>query len=663
MRVLVRGRVSLYEPRGDYQFLVDVMEEAGEGALRRQFEQLKARLAAAGLFAAEHKQALPQLPTRIGVITSPTGAAIRDILHILKRRFPSIPVLIYPVPVQGAGAAEQIAAAIRLADKRKECDVLILARGGGSLEDLWSFNEEIVARAIYDCRIPLITGIGHEVDFTIADFVADVRAPTPSGAAELVVPDQQTWLQGLLVLQRRLLNGLRRHLNQHQQSFIWLQRRLQQLHPGVQLRQRAQRLDDLEQRLIRGLQFDFEQRRRLLGAQAARLQAQSPVLQLLNARNRIEQLQIRLQTRVREKLDNHRNQLTIALRTLHALSPLATLTRGYAIVTDAQGHAMIDAGKLQVGEPINARLAKGRVSATVTEVISHDVISLVIVISRAGGNPVKRVSNWIPACAGMTMILLCANVHALPKESLVPGGIALIELPASAQAPQVVYGNHRVAVIKDQQKWLALVGIPLATAPGKQNLKVTSDGKSATLSFVVKDKKYRTQTLTVTNDRQVNPNADDLKRIDAESARTEAALTRYTETITPDFRLLQPIKGTRSPTFGFRRIFNGEARNPHSGMDIPAATGTPIQAPADGIITEVGDFFFNGNTVFIDHGSGLATMYCHLSRIDVKIGQSVKRGEKIGLVGATGRVTGPHLHFGVSLNRAMVDPALLMPEK
>ncbi len=368
MHVRVRGRVSLYEPRGDYQFLADFMEEAGEGALRRQFEVLKAKLAAAGLFAPEHKQALPVLPKRIGVITSPTGAAIRDILHILKRRFPSIPVLIYPVPVQGATAADQIAAMIRLADHRRDCDVLVLARGGGSLEDLWSFNEEVVAHAIFDCRIPLITGIGHEVDFTIADFVADVRAPTPSGAAELVVPDQQSWLNSLYVLQRRLINGLRRQLGQYQQSFIYLQRRLNQQHPGVQLRQRAQRLDELEQRLIRALQFDLQTRQRSVERQAARLQAQSPVLQLRIARNRLEQLQVRLQTRFRERMEQCRNQLNSAVRTLHALSPLATLTRGYAIVSDARDHAVIDAGQLQVGESITARLAKGRLSATITNV-------------------------------------------------------------------------------------------------------------------------------------------------------------------------------------------------------------------------------------------------------------------------------------------------------
>jgi exodeoxyribonuclease VII large subunit len=224
MHVQARGRVSLYEQRGDYQFILDYIEEAGEGALRRKFEVLKAKLAAEGLFNVENKRPLPKLPRRIGVITSPTGAALRDILHVLKRRFCTIPVLVYPVQVQGAAAAPQIASAIRLACERADCDVLILARGGGSLEDLWAFNEEIVARAIHACTIPLISGVGHEVDFTIADFVADVRAPTPTGAAELVVPDCAEWSRSLTMIERRLTGTLRRLLNERAQRFAWLKR-------------------------------------------------------------------------------------------------------------------------------------------------------------------------------------------------------------------------------------------------------------------------------------------------------------------------------------------------------------------------------------------------------------------------------------------------------
>jgi len=203
-KVLVRARIGLYEPRGEYQLVIDHMEDSGLGALKRQFEELSAKLAAEGLFAAERKRPLPMIPKRIGVITSPTGAAIRDILHVLARRFAAVPVLIYPVAVQGATAAAEIAAAVRLAGRRAECDVLILARGGGSLEDLWAFNDEALARAIVASPIPVVSGIGHEIDFTIADFAADVRAPTPSAAAEIAVPDGEEWLISLSRLAHRL---------------------------------------------------------------------------------------------------------------------------------------------------------------------------------------------------------------------------------------------------------------------------------------------------------------------------------------------------------------------------------------------------------------------------------------------------------------------------
>ena len=194
-QVLARARISLYEARGDFQLIIEHMEETGDGALRRQFELLKHKLFEEGLFDESHKRELPSLPTRLGVITSPSGAAIRDILSVLKRRFPGIPILIYPVPVQGNEAPPAIIDAIKTAGIRKDCDLLILARGGGSLEDLWAFNDESVARAIYHCPIPVVTGIGHEIDFTIADFVADFRAPTPSAAAEYISPDQNEWLE------------------------------------------------------------------------------------------------------------------------------------------------------------------------------------------------------------------------------------------------------------------------------------------------------------------------------------------------------------------------------------------------------------------------------------------------------------------------------------
>ncbi len=367
--VLLRGRVSLYEPRGDYQFLVDHIEEAGEGALQRRFEVLKTKLAAEGLFATERKRPLPRLPQRIGVITSPSGAAIRDILNILKRRFCTIPILIYPVPVQGAAAASQIAAAIQLASMRAECDVLILARGGGSLEDLWSFNEEVVARAIAACAIPLVSGVGHEIDFTIADFVADVRAPTPSGAAELVAPDCNEWLRNLSSWSRRLTNSLQRSLTETRSRLVWLQRRLEQRHPGVELRQRAQRLDELEQRLIRLTRQHLRHRHVLLAQQAAHLRQVSPAVRLAAAKGRLDMARAAIGAALRRRFQKLHAQLAVAAGTLDAISPLATLQRGYAIVTEADGRVVTDVRSLAIGQTVQARLAAGRIGARVMEII------------------------------------------------------------------------------------------------------------------------------------------------------------------------------------------------------------------------------------------------------------------------------------------------------
>jgi exodeoxyribonuclease VII large subunit len=357
--------VSLYEQRGDYQFIADYMEEAGEGALRQRFELLKIKLAAQGLFAPEHKRPLPRLPRRIGVVTSPTGAAIRDVLHILRRRFCSIPVLLYPVQVQGEVAAAQIARTIRRASARAECDVLILVRGGGSLEDLWAFNEESVARAIYDSAIPVVTGIGHEVDFTIADFVADVRAPTPSGAAELVAPDSSEWLRNVLRLTGRLAVALSRKLKTQQDRAAWLARRLQQLHPGVELRQRAQRLDDLEQRLIRCVRADLNARSRTLVQLAAELRQHSPALRVANARRRLDSARASIETITRARVEQLGRRLAVAARTLDAVSPLATLERGYAIVTDSKGTVITNAQDVRAGQLIDARLTQGSIRARV----------------------------------------------------------------------------------------------------------------------------------------------------------------------------------------------------------------------------------------------------------------------------------------------------------
>ena len=365
MQVLVRGRVSLYEPRGDYQLIADHLEAAGEGLLRRRLEELKQKLAAAGLFDADRKQPLPALPTSIGVITSPSGAAVRDILHILKRRFPAIPVIIYPVQVQGEQAKFDIARAFETATRRAECEVLILARGGGSLEDLWAFNEEIVAQAIAACPIPVVSGVGHEIDFTIADLVADVRAPTPSGAAELVVPDSRDWLRHLQALERRAALASARTLATTHARQQQLAARLARCHPGYQLRQNAQRLDELRHQLSAALGNRLALDALRIDNALHRLQRVSPVMQLRLAAERITAIRQRLVAAIRVGLAADGSRLAVLSGRLQTVSPLSTLERGYALVLDAGGNVVRSAKQLKPGDEISARLADGIVKATV----------------------------------------------------------------------------------------------------------------------------------------------------------------------------------------------------------------------------------------------------------------------------------------------------------
>jgi exodeoxyribonuclease VII large subunit len=366
--VLARGRVSLYEARGEFQVVVEYLEEAGEGILRRRFEALKQRLLAEGLFDERHKQPLPPLPRRIGVITSPTGAAIRDILHILRRRFPAIPVLVYPVSVQGEAAPREIEQAIRLADQRRDCDVLIVARGGGSLEDLWAFNDEAVARAIFACRTPIVSGVGHEVDFTIADFVADERAPTPSAAAERVVPDRAEWLRSLASSGQRLAMAIRRRLADHANALQVRRHRLARVHPGVVLRQRAQRLDELEGRLRLATRARLQRASHRFATAHGLLLRASPALRVAALRLRLDAASRDLARAVRDRIVTRRQRLELAARALNAVSPLATLDRGYAIVTDDSGAVLMDPRNLQPGDRVTARLAHGRIAAEVVDV-------------------------------------------------------------------------------------------------------------------------------------------------------------------------------------------------------------------------------------------------------------------------------------------------------
>jgi exodeoxyribonuclease VII large subunit len=324
LKVLVRGKVALYEPRGEYQFIIEHLEDAGVGVLQRQFEELKQQLHAQGLFDPAHKQALPTFPRSIGIITSPTGAAIRDILNVLKRRCPQIPVLVYPVLVQGEGSKEQIVNAIRQADREQRCDVLILARGGGSIEDLWSFNEAVVAHAIHACTLPIISGVGHEIDFTIADFVADIRAPTPSAAAELVSPDMaalQTQVQRLFAQLQRNQQRRTQLAGEHLRR---LQRRLENQRPTNRLQQKAQRLDELE---------------------------------------------MRLQTATQRYLLRQQDKVQMQAGKLHALSPLAVLERGFGITrVGATGRVIRSTATLRLGQTLTTQLKEGQFESIVTAI-------------------------------------------------------------------------------------------------------------------------------------------------------------------------------------------------------------------------------------------------------------------------------------------------------
>jgi exodeoxyribonuclease VII large subunit len=372
-RVLARARVTLFEPRGEYQLQVEHLEDSGVGALRREYERLKARLEAEGLFDASKKRPLPAVPSCIGVITSPTGAAIRDILNILGRRFPAARVVIYPTAVQGRDAVPQLLEAIALASARNECEVLIVARGGGSIEDLWAFNDEAVARALRVTPMPVVTGIGHEVDFTIADFVADLRAPTPSGAAELVVPDGATWRAGFARVAQRLLQAIRRQLRNDSDYLVAMRRRLALAHPGQRLRQNAQRLDELEQRLGSRVQLLLADRRHRLQTLSTRLARISPAAHLQRIAHRHATLETRLHRALAQQLDTLRQTLTTLARTLDAVSPLATLDRGFALVTRvSDGVLLRDAEAVTAGDLIDARLAKGRVRAKVMDSSSGD---------------------------------------------------------------------------------------------------------------------------------------------------------------------------------------------------------------------------------------------------------------------------------------------------
>jgi len=389
MQVLLRVRVTLYEGRGEFQLVVEHMEEAGSGALQRAYEALKHRLGSEGLFDQEIKKTLPTMPSSIGIVSSPDGAAVHDILNVLNRRFPAANIVLYPVAVQGEGSAKQITQAITTANNRQECDVLIVGRGGGSLEDLWSFNDEQLARTIFASQIPVISAVGHEVDFTIADFVADVRAPTPSAAAELAVPDSAELLAKIQNVSRRLTSLITQYLQNECRHVQHLFRRLPQ--PKTQLNQQTQIVGRLEQQLNRSWLRIVENKQQKLDLLTARLT--HPQAKIDTQKQKVTGLQTRLQQAIKQKLQSIQRQqqnivqsqkllhsimqqtiikqktkLSQQMRTLAAVSPLNTLERGYSITTlAASGQVLQTSDDVELGQEINVRLQQGQLKCEVKE--------------------------------------------------------------------------------------------------------------------------------------------------------------------------------------------------------------------------------------------------------------------------------------------------------
>lgn len=363
-QVTVKARVSLYEPRGDYQLIVEHMEPAGEGQLKQEFDALKMRLAAEGLFSSAYKKPLPQNINRIGVITSATGAAIKDILTVLKRRAPQLEVIIYPAMVQGKEAHIHLINQIELANARNEVDILILGRGGGSLEDMWCFNHEQLARAIHNSDLPIISAVGHEIDTTISDYVADMRAPTPSAAAELVSPNTQELHSKVTQLINRLNNAFKHSIADKRALATQLQHRLNLCHPRNQLNQKAQRLDELSIALQQAMQSRLYQQERTLNNLTPRLMRQSPDKKLAQASHQLSQLQARLNQAIQQQLQQANNSLALQASKLDSVSPLNVLARGYSITKTQQGKVVKSVGQIKAGDVLVTELVDGSVEST-----------------------------------------------------------------------------------------------------------------------------------------------------------------------------------------------------------------------------------------------------------------------------------------------------------
>lgn len=368
MQVLVRARVGVYEPRGEYQLTIEHMEEAGVGILQRKFEALKHKLNQEGLFDTDSKLPLPSYPKTVSIVTSATGAAIQDILNTLQRRYPLLMVRIYAVAVQGDGSAAAIVDALTAINKRKDSDVIIVSRGGGSIEDLWSFNEEEVARAIHASKIPVVSGVGHEVDITIADFVADVRAATPTAAAELISPDQEELISIFEQYENTLLYLMRDILSNLHQAIDWVTQRLEFLHPKQAIQRKQEYLLELQRRARSAIKLSLSERINLFNTLSNRFENQSPQMRVREANVKLADLHKQLHRSIQTSLEHKQQTLQSLARTLDVVSPLGTLNRGYAIVSNmATGQILHNSKQVAINDKISIKLAEGQISAKVED--------------------------------------------------------------------------------------------------------------------------------------------------------------------------------------------------------------------------------------------------------------------------------------------------------
>lgn len=366
-KVRLRARVTFYGPRGDCQLAVESMESAGEGALQQAFERLKYQLQQEGLFDAAHKKALPPVPEKVALITSPVGAVVRDMITTFGRRFPLTELILFPTLVQGQEAAVNLVRQLQRADYSGQFDAIIIGRGGGSLEDLWSFNDEHLARAIFHCQTPIISAVGHETDFTIADFVADIRAPTPTAAAEMLSPDSQALLKDLKAQQRKLAQLMERGLQQHQQRLDFLIRRLR--HPSEKIQQQQTTLTQLDNRLRKAMNLHLEQHQQRLNYLNERMHRSSPEKRVVQLREQQQQLDLRLRKAIEQLLAKKQTRFANLVEKLHLVSPLQTLSRGYSIASK-QDQIVSSTEQVAIGDRLSLRVTDGQLTCEVTDVLA-----------------------------------------------------------------------------------------------------------------------------------------------------------------------------------------------------------------------------------------------------------------------------------------------------